>query len=155
MAENAIHKSTAKKILNKLNPAHHKDKENHSNGPDDTAEVHHSSEVTDDVKPLVEQTNHVHSQTKHPTVESCASFLIPPPTSPLCAAGVMHQVSPTIFNCHNAAIVHICLKHPSFMAKVQAAIVACMMERNPVKRAYISLSRHAPLLLISPQASAA
>ncbi len=72
--ENAIHESTAKKILHKLNPGHHNHKDK-GKGPDDTAEVHQSPEVTDDVKPLVERTKHVHSRAEHPAVESCVPLL--------------------------------------------------------------------------------
>ena len=76
MVENALHESAAKRILHKLNPVHHKDKDNgKGKANDDTAEVHQSPEVTDDVKPLVERTKHVHSHASHPTVESCAPFL--------------------------------------------------------------------------------
>ena len=71
MGESAIHESTAKKILHKLNPAHHQDKHERTEGPHDTATVH--QDVGDDaVKPLVEKTNHVHSDTSHPTVEAYA-----------------------------------------------------------------------------------
>ncbi len=79
MVENAIHESAAKRILHKLNPAHHKETKDNGKGKanDDTAEVHQSPEVTDDVKPLVERTKHVHSHASHPTVESCAPSLTP------------------------------------------------------------------------------
>ena len=83
MGENGLHESTAKKILHKLNPVHHhKDKER-DRSPADTAEVHQSPEVSDDVKPLIERTKHVHSHADHPALESCASCLTPDCHEPL------------------------------------------------------------------------
>jgi len=61
------HESTAKKILHKLKPGHHKDSP-------DTMDLHQGTKKED--KPLVEQSEHIHSHASHPHIESCAPLLL-------------------------------------------------------------------------------
>ncbi len=61
------HESTAKKILHKLKPGHHKDSP-------DTMDLTQGTKKED--KPLVEQSEHIHSHASHPHIESCAPLLL-------------------------------------------------------------------------------